>query len=251
MTAEQMAELAEFIKGVPLFRHLEAAEHKAIAAGMHKVQYKKGDNIFKQGDHGDAFYVIQSGFAGVLVSPAAFIKVNDTVVLATELIFSGKTVPPGTTARVDKYDANRDYPYTIRLQGSQYDGQRGRVMPDEIALKEGNPEAVHVATLKAGTEDFREDVVTIASLIGFGFRCAFQAILQLELLVCFPLALAYIISNADAAVAFSMSVSMVKQISTYNRRLFWRAGVDLWQTSQCHNQGDGGPCLCRDRFQGV
>mmetsp|Transcript_19463 Transcript_19463/g.48763 ORF Transcript_19463/g.48763 Transcript_19463/m.48763 type:complete len:836 (-) Transcript_19463:646-3153(-) len=150
VTAAQMAELAEFIKGVPLFRHLDAAEHKAIAAGMHKVQYKKGDNIFKQGDHGDAFYVIQNGFAGVLVSPAAFIKVNDTVVLATELIFSGKTVPPGTTARVDKYDANRDYPYTIRLQGSQYDGQRGRVMPDEIALKEGNPEAVHVATLKAG-----------------------------------------------------------------------------------------------------
>ncbi|CAD7955388.1 unnamed protein product [Amoebophrya sp. A120] len=146
----KMAELQGFLKSVSLFRHLPDSEHSTIAREMHRVKYKKGDIIFKQGDQGDAFYIVAQGAASVLVRPSAFIKVNDYVTLATELIFSGKTVPPGTVARVDKYDANRDYPYTIRLQGQKWDGQRGRVMPDEIELHQGNPEPVHVATLKAG-----------------------------------------------------------------------------------------------------
>ena len=46
-----------------------------------------------------------------------------------------------------RYDPSRDYPYTVRVHGT---GQRGRVLPEEIALISGNPEDRFVAKLKPG-----------------------------------------------------------------------------------------------------
>ncbi|CAD7927310.1 unnamed protein product [Amoebophrya sp. A25] len=150
LTGEDLVKMQQFLEKVPIFRSLSTTDREAISKSMHRVKFKKGDIIFNQGDQGNAFYVIAEGSASVLVRKSTFIKVNDFVQLSVELIFAGQSVPPGTIARVDKYDPSREYPYTIRLQGPKWDGQRGRVMPDEIEPKEGQPEAAHVATLKVG-----------------------------------------------------------------------------------------------------
>jgi len=145
-----MAGLKEFLERVPLFRTLPDADLAAIANGMARRSYKKGEYVFSQGEEGDAFYIVADGVANVLVRPSNFIKVNDYVELMSDLTFAGKIVPKGTVARVDKYDPSRDYPYTVRVHDPKFGGQRGRVLPEEIDLKDGKPEPQHVAKLKPG-----------------------------------------------------------------------------------------------------
>jgi len=142
-----MADLANFIKSVPLFKSLDSGDLKAVADGMGKEKIAAGTTIFRQGDTGDAFYVVMEGQCNVLVKPTDFIKVADEIKLMSELTFAGKIVPPGTVCKVDKYDPSRDYPYTVKVHGT---GQRGRVLPTEIELVSGNPEDKKVATLKPG-----------------------------------------------------------------------------------------------------
>ncbi|CAD7927308.1 unnamed protein product [Amoebophrya sp. A25] len=145
-----MSGMIEFLERVPIFRTLQKEDLGVIAQGMKRVSFKRGETVFAQGDLGDAFYIVAVGQANVLVRPSSFIKVGDYVELLTDLTFAGKIVPKSTCARVDKYDASRDYPYTVRVQDPKYGGQRGRVLPDEIDLKEGKPELSHVANLKPG-----------------------------------------------------------------------------------------------------
>ena len=53
----------DFIEKVPLFRRLPQEEIPILARAMHMKEFKAGTVIFKQGDKGDAFYVIQTGEA--------------------------------------------------------------------------------------------------------------------------------------------------------------------------------------------
>jgi signal-transduction protein with cAMP-binding, CBS, and nucleotidyltransferase domain len=110
--------VAKFIDSVPLFKSLTSEDRKHIAENMSMETFAKGDQVFHQGEHGDAFYIVCDGEANVMVRPANFIKVNDEVTLATELTFAGKVVAPGTVCKVDKFDASRDYPYTVRVRGT-------------------------------------------------------------------------------------------------------------------------------------
>jgi len=125
-----VAEVGEFLCSVELFAGLDDAEREAIGRGMLLKTFSPNAVIFKQGDLGDAFYVIVSGTANVMVRPSDFIKAGDEVKLQTDLSFAGNRVPMGTLAKVDTYNPSRDYPYTVRVQGT---GQRGRVLPTEIA----------------------------------------------------------------------------------------------------------------------
>lgn len=142
--------MQEFLERVPIFRTLDKSDIEEIANGMGRKSFQKGDTVFEQGETGDAFYVVAVGVANVLVRPSNFIKVNDYVELMSDLTFAGKIVPKGTIARVDKYDPSRDYPYTVRVHDPKFGGQRGRVLPEEIDLKDGRPEPQHVAKLKPG-----------------------------------------------------------------------------------------------------
>jgi len=44
-----------------MFSHLDEEERKQIFEAMYEVKYKVNDVIFRQGDEGDKFYVIESG----------------------------------------------------------------------------------------------------------------------------------------------------------------------------------------------
>jgi len=67
------------ISQVPLFRSLSAKDQETVVGGFVTETYKDGQKIFKQGDLGDAFYIVVDGQANVMVRPSNFIKVSDEV----------------------------------------------------------------------------------------------------------------------------------------------------------------------------
>ena len=53
----------KFLQGVPLFKRLPESEIPVLAQAMQVRTFEAGETIFRQGDKGDAFYVIQNGAA--------------------------------------------------------------------------------------------------------------------------------------------------------------------------------------------
>mgnify|MGYP005848129099 CR=1 FL=1 len=66
------------LKQVPLLSGIAEAKLKLLAFTSERLTYRKGDILFRQGEDGDAAYVILQGRASVLVeSPSGEIKVAD------------------------------------------------------------------------------------------------------------------------------------------------------------------------------
>ncbi|HTR84678.1 MAG TPA: Crp/Fnr family transcriptional regulator [Reyranella sp.] len=71
-------EEVEILKGVPLFSKVEPARLKLIAFTGERVNYAEGQELFHQGDVGDAMYVILGGVADVLLeTPNGQIRVAE------------------------------------------------------------------------------------------------------------------------------------------------------------------------------
>ncbi|MCA1494413.1 Crp/Fnr family transcriptional regulator [Sinorhizobium alkalisoli] len=68
----------EMLRRITLFAGLPPAKLKLLAFTSDRVLYGAGENLFHQGDIGDAAYVILSGKADVLVStPSGAVKVAE------------------------------------------------------------------------------------------------------------------------------------------------------------------------------
>ena len=59
------------LRQVPLFSGVAPAKLKLLAFTSDRVTYAPGQTLFKQGDDGDAAYVVLSGSADVLVDSAS------------------------------------------------------------------------------------------------------------------------------------------------------------------------------------
>ncbi|SKA05294.1 Cyclic nucleotide-binding domain-containing protein [Enhydrobacter aerosaccus] len=71
-------EEVEILKGVPLFSKVEPAKLKLIAFTGERMHYAEGQELFHQGDVGDAMYVILGGTADVLLeTPGGQIRVAE------------------------------------------------------------------------------------------------------------------------------------------------------------------------------
>lgn len=71
-------EEVEILKGVPLFSKVEPAKLKLIAFTGERMNYSEGQELFHQGDVGDAMYVILAGVADVLLeTPGGQIRVAE------------------------------------------------------------------------------------------------------------------------------------------------------------------------------
>ena len=64
MTLEEDVEL---LRNIPLFAKIEPSKLKLLAFTSQRLTFNPGDSLFKQGDDGDALYVIMEGDADVLV----------------------------------------------------------------------------------------------------------------------------------------------------------------------------------------
>jgi CRP-like cAMP-binding protein len=73
----------EMLRRVPIFSRIAPAKLKLLAFTSDRMTYNAGQDLFQQGDPGDAAYVVLSGTADILVhSQAGDIKVADVEVNA-------------------------------------------------------------------------------------------------------------------------------------------------------------------------
>jgi len=66
----QRKALKESVKEILLFRSLEPDQLNEVLDAMFEYKVKSGDNIIRQGDDGDNFYVVESGLYNIYVSTA-------------------------------------------------------------------------------------------------------------------------------------------------------------------------------------
>jgi CRP-like cAMP-binding protein len=67
----------EVLRDIPLFAMVDPAKLKLLAFTSERLRYMSGDELFHQGDYGDAAYIILEGEADILVdSPKGAIKVT-------------------------------------------------------------------------------------------------------------------------------------------------------------------------------
>ena len=66
----------EILKSIPLFAKIEPSKLKLLAFTSERLRFRSGQSLFKQGDFGDAAYVILDGEVDVLVqAPQGLVKV--------------------------------------------------------------------------------------------------------------------------------------------------------------------------------
>jgi CRP/FNR family cyclic AMP-dependent transcriptional regulator len=66
----------EVLGNIPLFAKVKPARLKLLAFTSERLEYLSGDELFHQGDYGDAAYVILEGEADILVdTPHSAIKI--------------------------------------------------------------------------------------------------------------------------------------------------------------------------------
>ena len=71
-------EEVELLKGVPLFSKLEANKLKLLAFTSERLTFAPGQDLCRQGDIGDAMYVVLGGSADVIIeTPSGPHKVAD------------------------------------------------------------------------------------------------------------------------------------------------------------------------------
>lgn len=106
-------EEVDVLRKIPLFARIEPSKLKLLAFTSERVSFQKGDVLFRQGDMGDAAYILIQGDAEVLVdSPRGEIRVarlgrNDIVGEIAILIDIPRTATvraetPLVTLRVSK-----------------------------------------------------------------------------------------------------------------------------------------------------
>ena len=57
----------EVLRDIPLFANVKPAKLKLLAFTSERLEYLSGDELFHQGDYGDAGYIILEGKADILV----------------------------------------------------------------------------------------------------------------------------------------------------------------------------------------
>src|SRR3984957_17941386 len=71
-------EEVELLKGGPIFSKVEPAKLKLLAFTSERMTFNAGQELFHQGDQGDAMYVILGGVADVLIdTPSGQIRVAE------------------------------------------------------------------------------------------------------------------------------------------------------------------------------
>jgi CRP/FNR family cyclic AMP-dependent transcriptional regulator len=65
----------EVLRNIPLFAMVDPAKLKLPAFTSERLEYPSGDELFHQGDYGDAAYIILEGEADVVDTPSGAVKV--------------------------------------------------------------------------------------------------------------------------------------------------------------------------------
>jgi CRP-like cAMP-binding protein len=63
-----LQEDVDLLRNIPLFRNIDASKLKLLAFTAERLNFRPGESLFRQGDHGDAAYIIVEGEANVIIS---------------------------------------------------------------------------------------------------------------------------------------------------------------------------------------
>lgn len=151
----------DFLVATPLFRDLDAAERGDVARIMEVQRLQRGEEIFREGDAGDAWYVVFDGTANVL--KAAPSGVAQIAALGPGACFGEMAVLDGATRSASVVAAT---PLTVfRFRRTRFDGlldqgslgayklvaamartlsQRQRTLTRQLSELVGNSDAVNV-----------------------------------------------------------------------------------------------------------
>lgn len=86
MEPDEISWLYKVFKKVDIFSTLTVGEMSNLIDFMKKYNYKKGEKIVKQGDAGDAFYIIYRGKVKIVVKKG-FFKTMEVGTLGSEQFF--------------------------------------------------------------------------------------------------------------------------------------------------------------------
>ena len=62
-----LTEEVDILRRIPLFSGIDPAKLKLLAFASERIDYDEGQNLFRQGEVGDAAYVIVNGVADIIV----------------------------------------------------------------------------------------------------------------------------------------------------------------------------------------
>ena len=62
-----LSEEVELLRKIPLFSSIDPGKLKLLAFASDRKVYKKDQNVFKQGENGDAAYVVVDGLADIII----------------------------------------------------------------------------------------------------------------------------------------------------------------------------------------
>ena len=101
--ASKLQDEVGLLRSLPMFANMPATKLKLLAFASDRVSFQDGDVLFRQGDDGDAAYIVIEGAADVLVSS------GDTEVKVAEL---------GENAFVGDMGVISDMPRTATVRAS-------------------------------------------------------------------------------------------------------------------------------------
>jgi len=58
----------EILRRIPIFAQIDPAKLKLMAFASERVTYKPGQTLFKEGERGDAAYIVLKGTADIIIS---------------------------------------------------------------------------------------------------------------------------------------------------------------------------------------
>jgi CRP-like cAMP-binding protein len=121
-----MQELAELIAGVPLFEGLPARELETIAACAANVHFDPGEQLFRQGDPADTFYLVRHGSVAI----ETFVPARGAVMIET--IESGEVI--GWSWLFEPYRWHFDARALTTVRATAFDGAclRGKIENDKV-----------------------------------------------------------------------------------------------------------------------
>ena len=130
----------EMLRRVPLFANISAAKLKLLAFTSDRVEFRSGQVLFNQGDHGDAAYLLLSGSADILInSPSGEVKVGsvgaDDIVGETAILCDvARTATIKTTTAVVALRIWRDHFLRLLVEFPEISIEIMRMLASRLSL---------------------------------------------------------------------------------------------------------------------
>src|SRR5207248_6587877 len=135
----QLKDEVDLLRRVPLFAGVAPSRLKLLAFTSDRVGYRPGDVLFKQGDPGDAAYVVLSGTADILVSAGdgdikvASIETNSIVGEIAILCDVARTATVRASAPLETLRIKKDHFIRLLAEFPEMAVEIMRVLADRLS----------------------------------------------------------------------------------------------------------------------